>query len=129
MPIAVNGLRELNAAFARSDKQTRLGVRRVQRDLAEPVKLGAESLAVVRIPNVGLRWSRMRIGVTSALIYVAPKERGLRTGSARRRPNLARLLMDRAMQPALEARRPQLEADTELMLDRIADDFNRGGFA
>lgn len=126
MPIAVSGLRELNAAFAHSDKESRLGVRRVQRDLAEPVKLGAETLAVVRIRNIGMRWSRMRIGVTRTLIYVAPRQRGARNGP-RHRPNLAPLLMDRAMEPALEARRPQLEADTERMLDRIADEFNKGG--
>lgn len=126
MPIAVTGLRELNAAFARSDKESRLGVRRVQRDLAEPVKLGAETLAVVRIRNIGMRWSRMRIGLTRTLIYVAPRQRGIRNGP-RHRPNLAPLLMDRAMEPALEARRPQLEADTERMLERIADEFNKGG--
>lgn len=126
MPIAITGLRELNAAFALADKESRLGVRRVQRDLAEPVKLGAETLASVRIRNIGLRWSRMRIGVTRTLIYVAPRQRGNRS-TPRHRPNLANLLMDRAMQPALEARRPQLEQDTERMLDRIADQFNEGG--
>jgi len=128
MPVAVTGLRELNAAFAKSDKETRLGVRGVQREVAEPVRLGAETLAVIRIPNVGFRWWRMRVGVTRALIYVAPKERGIRQrANSRRRPRFADLLMNRAMEPALEARRPQLEADTERMLDRIANDFNKGG--
>jgi hypothetical protein len=130
VPVAVTGLRELNAAFALADRKTRLGVRAAQRSIADPIKLDAETLAQDEIRRIGLRWWRMRIGVTRTLVYVAPKERGVksrRAGDPRRRPNLAGLLMTRAMERALEAHRGELETNVERLLDRIADDFNRGG--
>jgi hypothetical protein len=130
MPVAVQGLRELNAAFAKADKQTRLGVRAVLRDVAEPVRRDAETLAAARIPRMqrSPRWSRMRVGVTRNLVYVAPRQRGTRRrGDPRSRPNLAPLLMNRAMQPALDAHAADTERAVEHALDRIADDFNHGG--
>ena len=126
--VAVTNWRELNAAFAKSERATRLGVRAAQREIAQPIRLDAESLATQTISRVGLRWSRMRIGVTRTLIYVAPRQRGARgRDNPRRRPNLGTLLMERAMEPALERHRPGLERNVEQLLDRIADDFNHGG--
>ncbi len=68
----------------------------------------------------------MRTGITQKLVYVAPRRRGLKQGRGKR-PNLAPLMMGRAMEPALEKNRPEVEREIERLLDTVADDFNRGG--
>ena len=122
--VRVEGLHELQAALAKADRETRLGVRGGLRKIAEPVQRGAEELARANITRIGPRWSRMRVGITRDLVYVAPRERGTRGRSGKHRPNLAPLLMDRAMQPALDQHTAEIEAGFEELLDRIADDFN-----
>jgi hypothetical protein len=101
----------------------------VFRAVAEPVRRDAETNAQERIPRVGDRWYRMRTGVSRKLVYVAPRQRGVkRQGDARRRrPKFGDLLMDRAMEPALEQHGPEIEAAVERALDQIANDFNHGG--
>ena len=75
------------------------------------------------------QWARMRVGVTRNLVYVAPRARGVKTRGRHNfgRPNLADLLMGRAMQPALDQHIGEVEARFEELLDHISDDFNRGG--
>jgi hypothetical protein len=126
--IRVRGLADLNRALARADRDVRLGVRRELREVAEPVRADAERLAVSGIRNVheGDPWSRMRVGVTRSLVYVAPRQRGAARGPRRRR-NMADLLAVRAMEPALDINRPLVERNLEEMLDDVADKFNQGG--
>lgn len=130
--IRVQGLHELQAALAKADRQTRLGVRGALRQVAEPVQRGAEELARANISRIGRKWSKMRVGVTQNLVYVAPRQRGHRGGrgpASRYRSDqlFADRLMDRAMQPALDRYASGIEARFEGFLDRIADDFNHGG--
>jgi hypothetical protein len=135
VPVAVRGLRDLQAALAKADKETRLGVRAGLRQLAQPVQQGAEQLALANISRIGPRWSRMRIGVTRNLVYVAPRQKGTRgRGPAGRRrgqgfaqPPFSDILMGRAMEPALAAHAGEIEARLEQLIDHIADDFNHGG--
>lgn len=122
----VEGLRELNTALRQADRQVRLGIRGGLRHVAEPVQRGAEELAqsqIRRMPK-SPRWSKMRIGLTRDLVYVAPRERGTRGKGGKHRPNLASLLMDRAMEPALEKHASEIERRFEELLDHAADDFN-----
>ncbi|TMQ03786.1 MAG: hypothetical protein E6J91_45795 [Deltaproteobacteria bacterium] len=127
--VVVRGQRELSRAFAKADRETRLEWRRTLRQLAEPVRSDAEQLALQTIRNMpkSPKWARMRTGVTQKLVYVAPRQKGTRGRGRGRRPNLADLLMDRAMQPALDRHRGDVERAVELLFDGIADDFNRGG--
>jgi hypothetical protein len=127
--VVVRGQRDLSRAFAKADRDTRLAWRRTLRQLAEPVRSDAEQLALQTIRNMpkSPKWARMRTGVTQKLVYVAPRQKGTRGRGRGRRPNLADLLMDRAMQPALDRHRGDVERAVELLFDRIADDFNRGG--
>lgn len=99
--VRVQGLRDLQDAFRASDRVLANSLRATLREVAEPVRVDAEQLAVAGIPRVGVPWSRMRIGVTRDSVYLAPKQRGTRN-PLRRRPNLAALLLGRAMVPALE---------------------------
>lgn len=121
----VTGLPQLHAALKKADRDTRLGVRAELRDVARPVQQTAQSLALATISGMprSPRWAAMRIGVTRNLIYVAPRQKGTR-GRRRRRPNLGDLLMSRAMEPALEQHRANVEHGFERALDRMADGFN-----
>lgn len=121
-PIAVRGLRELSAAFAQADRETRAGFRAEFRDLAEPVRRDAEALARSGVPRIGDAWAQMRTGVTRRVVYVAPKQRGVkgRGDDRRRRPNLAPLLMNRALEPALDRHTGEIEDRLERTLDRLA---------
>ncbi len=122
--VRVEGLRELQRAFAVADKQISRDLRKSLRDAAEPVRSDAESRASSAIPRIGLPWSRMRVGVTRHSVYVAPRERGVRRGS-RRRPNLAGLLLERAMEPALEANHPRVLAAVEDLLQDMGRHWER----
>lgn len=121
--IRVEGLRELNRAFARADRVLNAELKDGLRDAADPVRADAEALAVSGIPRIGLPWSRMRVGVTQKLVYVAPKERGRKRG--RRRPNLAGLLTERAMVPALEQNTAEVERRVGRVLDTVGREWER----
>lgn len=123
MPAHVEGYTGLMRALQRADRETRLGVRRELRQAAEPVQRDAEVFARQRIPRIGEPWSRMRVGVTTKVVYVAPRQR---SRSLNKRPNLAGLLMERAMQPALDAHEHETVRELDRMLDRVADRFNHG---
>lgn len=78
----------------------------------EPVRQDVESLAVSRIPKIGIPWSRMRLGITKHTVYVAPVQKG-RTASGRGRPNLKTKLLDEAMAPALQRNSARVEREFE----------------
>jgi hypothetical protein len=126
MPVIVKGLRDVNAAFAHTDREIRLEWRAGMRQVAEPVRRDAELSAQQSIPNMAAspRWARMRIGVTRNMVYVAPRQRGTRGRTAAHRPNLAGLLMDRAMQPALDRHEHEITGRIEHLLVEVADGFN-----
>jgi hypothetical protein len=94
------GLRELARAFALADKSLQREFSKGLREAADPIRVEAQALASSQISNIGLPWSRMRIGVTRSSVYVAPVERGTRT--RRKRPNLANRLLGEALLPALD---------------------------
>lgn len=120
--VRVHGLREMSRAFARADKDLKKDLRGTLRDIAEPVRREAATRAVREITNIGSDWSQMRTGVTNTGAYVAPRRRR-RGGSPR--PNLASLLMDRAMQPALDANADKVESAVGDMLDDICARWGR----
>lgn len=125
--VNVRGLRELSRAFAKADKQLKRDYRASLRSLGEPVKVEAQARSAQEITNIGSRWSLMRVGVTQKLVYVAPQERGRasRRNVAIRRPNLATLLMDEAMQPALDNNARHIEERFGDLLDSMATTWER----
>jgi hypothetical protein len=127
--VYVKGLRELQAALAKADRDTRLGLRADLRNVAQPVQQDAQQLALSTITGMprSPRWAGMRIGVTRSLVYVAPRQKGTRGRVPGGRPNLANLLMSKAMEPALERNRASIERSMDAVLDRMADRFNHGG--
>lgn len=131
MPLVVKGYRELVRADSKATAETKLGVRKSLRVVAEPVKRDAQTFARARIRNMvhSPDWANMRTGITTRVVYVAPKLRGARKRSQARarRPNLAPLLMDRAMQRALDANVHQVEHEFLRMLDTIGAHWGAGG--
>jgi len=133
----VYGLHDVQAAFADADKQLRLGIRGGLQQIAEPVRAGAEQLGMSTIRNMprSPRWSKMRIGVTRDLVYVAPRQRGSkgrgydprRRGYGYAHPPFSDLLMLRAMEPALEHHAGEIEQRFDELLGHVTDGFNRGG--
>lgn len=120
--VRVHGLRELQRDLGKYAKDVRKEVRDELKQAAETVRASAEQKAPANISRLGPTWSRMRIGITSRAVYVAPKSRR-RNGTPR--PNLAPLLMNEAMLPALEEHRSDVERALEQMLDRLG---SRNGF-
>ena len=109
--VHIKGLRELQAAFKAAGKETAKELREELRKVAEPTRADAERLAASEISHIGPKWSRMRVGVTRRLVYVAPKQRGVKTrDSPKSRPNLGGLLAEKALEPALLRNAPLIEA-------------------
>jgi len=121
--IEVKGFREMRRNLAKADKDVAKELRTTLRKAAEPVRRDAESNAAREITNIGPVWGRMRTGVTQHEVYVAPRQRGRR--GKLRRPNLAGLLMDRAMQPALDAHAKEIESEVGDMLDTLVKRWAR----
>lgn len=123
MAVALRGLAEVNRAFAKLDKDITNEWYGYLKDAAAPVQVRAEARAVERISHIGDRWSRMRIGATKKVVYVAPKQRRRSSSPQRRRPNLAPLLMTEAMEPALEESAREIERLLEIGIDKITGRF------
>lgn len=119
LAVRVEGLRELERAFKLTGLGMEKGVREALESASEPVRLDAQGLAVARIRNIGVPWSRMRVGVTRRTAYVAPQERGRRTRPGGGRPNLATLLRARAMEPALAQNIANVEREVGEALDDL----------
>lgn len=113
--------------LAATDKKVKRELTAELRKVAEPIRADAESLAASRIPRIGLRWPRMRVGVTQKLVYVAPRERGVRARGPdpRRRPKFADLMEQRAMDPALKKNEHLIEGNVEALFEHIANGWNR----
>ena len=105
VPIVVEGLHELQAALAHADRQLRLGVRSGLRQVAEPVQRGAEELAL-REHQRGSGRAGRRCGSGSPATSSTSPRGSAAHGRGRAADAAARtsrpLLMDRAMQPALD---------------------------
>lgn len=123
--IRVKGFREMQRVLKVAPRDLRLEMRRELRGVAEPVRLDAERLARSRITRIGVPWSQMRVGVTQRLVYVAPRQRGVKARGDRRyrRPNLADLLMGRAMEPALAENEGRIVNRLEHVLDIVGREW------
>lgn len=128
--LVVSDLDNLVRAFGRADRAVRQDMRDALQEAAAPVRADAQTLAgttIRRLPS-GSPWTRMRIGMgRSSMVYVAPVERGAkgRGDQRRRRPKFKNLLLERAMEPALERNTNQVERRVEQMLNEVADVWER----
>lgn len=118
--VAVRGLAELNRAFKRIEGDLPGDLRHALKEAAEPVRQEAQNLARGRISHLGAvsPWGEMRTGVTSRVVYVAPKRR--RRGGTPR-PQFGTKLLTEAMIPALESRQAVVLHAVENVIDHLAD--------
>jgi hypothetical protein len=119
--VRVRGLRELTRAFKKISKDLDKELTNELKEAAEPVRSGAEKLALGRIRNMprSPHYAGMRVGVSKAqgAVYVVPAWRR-RGGSGR--ANLKTLLLERAMDPALEENQGEVLDKVDRMLGRLA---------
>ena len=126
--IIVDGLRELNETFKDAPKDVRLAYRKELRTVGLPVQQTAERLAVERIRKIGPHWSKMRVGITQTLVYVAPRQRGVKNrGDRGARPTLGTRLAEEVTNPALEQNKQRIEQDFDEMLDRLVTKWDHEG--
>lgn len=119
--IEVQGIRELQILFHKAGPEANRDIRATLRQVAEPIRSDWESLAVSSIPRVGRKWSRARVGVTRGLVYVAPKQRGVKgRGDRRARPKFGTLLATRVSGPALARNVDNIERDVNEALEALA---------
>lgn len=125
MPLVVKGMADLQRALKTADRDVRVGIQAEYRRVAEPIRSSAEVLAETRIRNIGPKWGKTRTGITQKLLYVAPKERGIKRGdNPAKRPRFAKLLMTRAFDPALDQNAQNVRRDFDQMLETVARRFN-----
>jgi hypothetical protein len=120
--VRVKGLHELQRDFRKLSRDLSKEVRDELKQAAEPVADRAQDLALSEISHMTGRWSEMKVGATQKSVYVRPRAR--RRGG-RPRPNFAPLMLERAMDPALEQRSADVVRALEGTLDRLA---GRHGF-
>ncbi len=115
--IKIEGLTELINGFKKADAGLGREVRGALRDSGEVVRADAQGRARREIRNIGEVWPRMRLGITSGnVVYVVPKTK---RSKATRRANLGKLLMDRALDPALAENIDVVERDLEAALENV----------
>jgi len=126
--VRVEGLRDLERAFRLVSKEETKLLRKELKAAAQPVKLAAEGKAVTAIRRMphSPRWAVMRIGYARNLVYMVPKQKGVRGRGPRARRNLSGLLLDRAMIPAAQQNRSEVEQRVQHMLDTIGQQWERG---
>lgn len=131
--IEVEGVQDLLRAYDGADKETKARVQSVLVRVGAPIARDAEGLALGRIRNMPTspRWAKFRVGAVvtakskrgEAFIYIAPMARNI-GGSPR--PNLAPLLLERAMIPALKAHESEAIIKVDNALWHVAQKFNEG---
>lgn len=118
--VRVDGLKELTRAFKAMDKDLSKEVTKELKKVAEPVKGKAQDKALDRISHMTTQWATMRVGVSKAkgVVYIQPASRG----RSHSRPNLAGLLMGRAMWPAVDEAQPEVISGLEQVIDKLGSD-------
>lgn len=120
--------RQLRAIGPAVDKAARKGML----EGAEPIRRDAENLArdeisgMKRAKKTPPPWSIQRSGQTVHEVYVAPRERGVKskTDRSRRRPNFVGVMFGKSYDPAFEKGKPGVVAFVDHWLDMVSGEFN-----
>lgn len=95
------------------------------RAIGELVADDAESLALSTISGMprSPQWAEMRVGQNTELVYVVPWQRGAKSRK-RKRPNLAPLMLRRAMRPAKSLNEAEISRRFDALVARVCGKFN-----
>ncbi len=99
---------------------------------AEPIRRESEQLAQDEISGMKRAkkkpppWSIQRDGETVHEVYIAPKERGVKskTDPSRRRPNFVGVMFGKSYDPAFEHGKPAVVAFVDQWLNTVSGEFN-----
>ena len=138
--IHVRGLDELKAKLRRAGDGIPRDFTKELQTALQPAGEAAHGLAVSEISHMHDRpWSKFRVVAKSKGAYMAPSQRGTSSKQSRAqrrgryskmsgsrlastgRPNLAPLLLTRAMEPAFEATKPLLIARMNVVFAKYLD--------
>lgn len=131
--IRVEGLTELQRATSRLSRDFGKGVREALEAAGEPVRVDASNLALTRISGMQrgrIPWHRMRVGVTRVSVYVAPEQRGVKSGRVsdrRRRPKLKTPMLEQALYPAVDRNRGNLQREVNSEITELFRVWSRFG--
>jgi len=122
--VYVEGLAQIQRDLRRSIPGAHKVLHQGLKLAAEPTAQAAELLALGRIRRMprSPQWAVTRIGETSHAVYIVPKERGVKSRNPydpRRRPNLVRLMLERAYDPAANIGARAAQARVEALLDQV----------
>lgn len=117
--VAVKGLRALERDFRKMSREAGKDMRAELKQLGVPVREEAEHLAEAK-DWTSPRWSKMRVGFSRGIVYVAPGARN-RGGSGR--PNFGHELW-LVMTEALDNRRDEIVKGVADWFDKFASSFD-----
>lgn len=125
--VRVENLDGLMRAFKMVSREEPKQLRKGIRDAAQPVKLAAEGKAVSSIRRMSRspQWAVMRLGYARNLVYMVPKQKGVRGRGPRARRNFSQLLLNRAMIPAAEQNRAAVMLAVQRVLDTVGRQWER----
>jgi len=115
--LRVIGAEEVSEAFLALGLEVRKAIGPALAAAADPIASDAAQRAMSNIRNMTSRWSRMKTGIKPSLVYVAPAAR--RAGGSPR-PNLANLLANRALDPALDEHSAEVVAAVDVIVSEAA---------
>lgn len=121
--VRVRNLATVQRALARTEAGMRRELRGELKSIGEPIRSDAQSLALATIRNVGIPWARMRVGLSVDTVFVVPVSKSRGAGKGAKRPNLANLLMDKALEPALARNHDRIADDVDAALGRVVARF------
>lgn len=120
-PVEIEGLAQLKRSLHEVSGGIEKNLTADLKEAARPAKDIAERLALSKISGMKrsrVHWNEMRLGVSGSIVYIAPKQRGAKRTPARRRPNLSSLIVEKAINPALEVSEHRIEAGAQKAVDR-----------
>lgn len=100
MTVVIDGLAEFQKSLKEIDVQIRTELRNALKEAGRPIALAAHNLALHNIRRITEPWSEFRVGVTNELVYIVPKQRGVK-GGPRKRRDFGSLLLHKALEPAV----------------------------
>lgn len=130
--VIVIGLAQIQRDLDKSGPAVGAAMREGMRQAAEPVAKLAENLSLAKIKRMrrSPEWAVTRIGVTRSAVYIAPKQRGVKSHNPfdprRRGLNIAKgglvtLMMGRSFEPALATMEPVVLGRVSRLLGQVLD--------
>ncbi len=131
-PVLVVNLDTINRNLKALGPRVALAAKAGMLEGAEPIRRDAENLAredisgMKRAKKSPPPWSIQRVGQTIHEVYVAPRERGVKskTDPSRRRPNFVGVMFGKSYDPAFEHGKPAVVAFVDKWLGTVSAEFN-----